>query len=109
MGAKLCLESGTFRVDFIALDNHWMHAPMFNTFCTRCVNFCTEQKNVHLYRTPTLNFSLFSEALSTVHFTVQNVDIFRCGQCTVSTSLLLWLHSLFFHINKIHLLNASTK
>ena len=31
------------------------------------------------------------------------------GQLTVSTSLLIWLHSLFFHINKIHLVNTPTE
>jgi len=48
-----------------------MHATMFNTSAPGVLNYQQNKKNVlHLYCTETSNFSLYSEALSTVHFKV---------------------------------------
>jgi len=57
-GAKLCLESSTFKVYFLALDNDPTHATMFNTFSPDVLNsLYTEQKMVELYCTPPSNFN----------------------------------------------------
>jgi len=64
------------------------------------------------------NYAVSSRKLTVVKWgimpclAVQNAVLchaFCRGQCTVATSLLIWLHSLFFHINKIHLVNVPTE
>jgi len=122
-GAKLCLESSTFEVYFMASDKDLTHATMLNSSAQYVLNFL---QNIWqwCYCTRTWNFSSIwwlllyrGTAHSTLHslkcgimpcLAVQNAELCR-GQCTVSTSLLILLHSLFFHINKIHLVNVPTE
>jgi len=122
-GAKLCLESRTFEVYFMALDKNLTHATMLNSSAQNVLNFL-QNRWQWCYCTPTWNFSSIwwlllyrGTAHSTLHslkcgimpcLAVQNAELYR-GQCTVSTSLLIWLHPLFFHINKIHLVNVPTE
>jgi len=130
-GAKLCLESSTFEVYFMALDKDLTHATMLNSSAQNVLNFL-QNRWQQCYCTPTWNFSsiwhceqytsqfkMRNYAMSSRKVTVvkwgimpclavQNAELCRCrGQCTVSTSF--WLNSLFFHINKIHLVNVPTE
>jgi len=53
---KLCLESRTFKVYFVALYNDLTHVTMFDTFAQDLLN-SLQKKMVQLYCTKTLNFS----------------------------------------------------
>jgi len=55
MGVKLCLESSTFEVCFMALDKDPMHATMLNSFAQDVLNSLQNRK--WCYCTPTWNFS----------------------------------------------------
>jgi len=51
---------------------HWVTTGRMQLCLTPLHQMCQQkQKNVHLYCTPTSNFSLYSEALSTVHFSLK--------------------------------------
>jgi len=53
----------------MALDNYWMHATMFNTFAPDVLK-SLQNKNCALVLYTNFKFSLYSEALNTVHFKV---------------------------------------
>ena len=137
-GAKLCLESSTFEINFMALDKDPMHATMLKSFAQDVLNSLQNRKwcngaTVHqlgilvphddCYFSKALpQFKLRNYAVSSKKLTVVKWGIMPClafenaelyhvfchGQCTVSTLLLIWLHSVFSHY-KIHLVNALTE
>jgi len=80
MGAMLCLDSNTFKVSFMALDNDLTHASMFNTFAPDVLN-SLQNKNWCTCTVRQLRILVsfddyyFSKALHTVHFTVQNAEL----------------------------------
>jgi len=44
MDAKLCCESSTFKVNFMALGNYQTHANMFDTFAPDVLNSLQNKK-----------------------------------------------------------------
>ena len=112
MSAKLCHKSSTFKVNFITLGNYRTHATMFNTFAPDVLSSLQNKKmsTCIVYQLWILVYFRKHWAQYTSQFKVQIYAVrYPADNARLQLRYLFGFHSLLFHINKIHLVNASNQ